>query len=302
MVFDKTLPIEGALAPTYNNIMRANQTALEAALNAYMYFATGGTQTGQPRQGSSRPYYQASAPSTRLDGDYFDSTDYGTPWIDSDNGKLYFLTSANGAGTDVWTLASTEIIATLVAAAHTWAEVQAFSKAAVFSVSPTFTLGIVANNTTIKARNAAGDGNADLIKVDGNDKACLPDGAVVAAATQSGDGARTLADKTYVDDGGLRAVNAGTAVVHTKYFTGNLDADTATSVAHGIATGKTKIYAMSACAYDDNIGGYVTIEAYKTASGDNAIVVYFDDNNVVFSGVGAFYQGNGYKIKIDYID
>lgn len=121
MAFDKTLPIEGALAPTYNNIMRADKVALEAALNAYMYFVTGGTQTGQPRQGQARPYYQASAPATRLDGDYFDSTDYGTPWIDSDNGKLYFLTSADGAGTDVWVLASTEIIATLLAAARVFA-------------------------------------------------------------------------------------------------------------------------------------------------------------------------------------
>ena len=40
MAFDKTLPIEGALAPTYNDIMRADKVALEAALNAYMYFAT----------------------------------------------------------------------------------------------------------------------------------------------------------------------------------------------------------------------------------------------------------------------
>lgn len=121
MVWDKSLPIEGALAPTYNDIMRADKTALEAALNAYMYFATGGVQTGRPRQGSARPYYQAAAPTTRLDGDYFDSTDYGTPWIDSDNGKVYYLSSSDGAGTDVWTLDSTEIIATLLAAARVFA-------------------------------------------------------------------------------------------------------------------------------------------------------------------------------------
>jgi len=119
MAFDKTLPIEGALAPTYNNIMRADKIALEAALNAYMYFATGGTQTGQPRQGQARPYFQDSAPATRLDGDHFDSTDLGTPWIDSNadpDNQFNILTAADGAGTNTWTPISTEIIAVLLAA------------------------------------------------------------------------------------------------------------------------------------------------------------------------------------------
>lgn len=119
MAFDKTLPIEGALAPTYNNIMRADKIALEAALNAYMYFVTGGTQTGQPRQGAARPYYQDSAPTTRLDGDHFDSTDLGTPWIDSNttiDNQYSILTAADGAGTNTWTPISTEVIAVLLAA------------------------------------------------------------------------------------------------------------------------------------------------------------------------------------------
>ena len=153
MAWDKDQPAEGALAPTYNNIMRANQSALETALNAYFYFATGGTQTGQPRQGSARVYYQATQPTARLDGDYFDSTDYGTPWIDSGNGKWYYLSSADGAGTDTWTLLSTEIIALIVSQANTWADVQTFSKA------PVFTIGIAANDSYIVARNNAGDGN-----------------------------------------------------------------------------------------------------------------------------------------------
>ena len=124
MVFDKTLPIEGALAPTYNNIMRADKTALEAALNAYFYFATGGAQTGQPRQGSCRVYYQDAAPTARLDGDYFDSTDYGCLWIDSNSSidnVISFLSAADGAGTETWTPLSTEIIATLLASARVFA-------------------------------------------------------------------------------------------------------------------------------------------------------------------------------------
>jgi hypothetical protein len=153
MVWDKSLPIEGALAPTYNDIMRADKTALEAALNAYFYFVTGGIQTMQPRQGSARPYYQATAPATRLDGDYFDSTDYGTLWCDSDDAKWYYLSAADGAGTDTWTLLSTEIIALIVSQANAWAGVQTFSAAAVFSVAPVFTIGIAANDAYIVARN-----------------------------------------------------------------------------------------------------------------------------------------------------
>jgi hypothetical protein len=193
MVFDKTLPIEGALAPTYNNIMRADKEALEAALNAWFYFVTGGTQTGQPRQGSARIYYQATAPATRLDGDYFDSTDYGTPWIDSDNSKLYFLTSADGAGTDTWTLASTEIIALIVSQINTWALAQTFS------VNPVFTKGVVGNNAYIQARNAADNGNVDLIKADGSDSPTLPDASVLAtSAAPTTD--PMIANKLYVDN------------------------------------------------------------------------------------------------------
>lgn len=112
-------PIEGILAPDFNNVIRDNNAALETALDAWIRFATGGTQTGQPRQGSARPYFQDAAPTTRLDGDHFDSTDLGTPWIDSNaspDNQYNILTAADGAGTNTWTPISTEIIAALLAA------------------------------------------------------------------------------------------------------------------------------------------------------------------------------------------
>lgn len=199
MVWDKTLPIEFALAPTYNNIMRADKTALEAALNAYFYFVTGGTQTGQPRQGSARPYYQATAPATRLDGDYFDSTDYGTLWCDSDDAKWYYLSSADGAGTDVWTLLSTEIIALIVSQANAWAGIQTFS------VAPVFTIGIAANDTYIVARNNAGDGNINMWKINTSDGitagaiVTLYDGSLLASSAAPTTDAM-IANKKFVDD------------------------------------------------------------------------------------------------------
>lgn len=214
MAFDKTLPIEGALAPTYNNIMRADKTALEAALSAYMYFKTGGTQTGQPRQGSSRPYFQASPPAARLDGDYFDSTDYGTPWIDSDDNALYILTSADGVGTDVWAAVSTEIIAVLLAAARTFAEIITFSK------QPVFTMGIIDGEAYLVGRNAAGDANLNLLRTNASDLLELMDGAVLAAATETGDGDRTISDKAFVEatphtGGVVQVVNTQTGAVNT---------------------------------------------------------------------------------------
>lgn len=186
MVWDKTLPIEGALAPTYNDIMRADKTALEAALNAYMYFATGGVQTGQPRQGSARPYYQAAAPATRLDGDYFDSTDYGTPWIDLDNSKLYFLTSADGAGTDVWTLASTEIIATLLAVARVFAST--------LKSTGNFTVGANKLVVTAASGNTAIAGTLGVTGV-----ATVAKGSLLASSDAPTTDAM-IANKKYVDD------------------------------------------------------------------------------------------------------
>ena len=58
----------------------------------------------------------------------------------------------------------------------------------------------VNSDTYIVSRNAADDGTVDLIKADVNDLACLPDGAILEAATASGDPNRTISDKAYVDD------------------------------------------------------------------------------------------------------
>ena len=57
----------------------------------------------------------------------------------------------------------------------------------------------VNSNTYIVSVDNAGTGTADLIKADANDLATLPDGALLAAATESGDGDRTITDKGYVD-------------------------------------------------------------------------------------------------------
>ena len=202
MAWDKGEPHEGILAPDLNDVLRDNNDALEAALDAWIRFETGGTQSGQPRQGSARPYFQDSAPTARLDGEYFDSTDLGTVWIDTNatpDNQFNILTAADGAGTETWTPISTEAIAILVAQINTWALAQTFSATAVFSVPPTFTLGAVLNNAYLTAKNAAGDGTVDLMKADGSDVPTVPDDT--ANATSGAPTAdASLANKKYVDD------------------------------------------------------------------------------------------------------
>lgn len=202
MAWDKREPIEGILAPDLNDVIRDNNDALEAALDAWIRFATGGTQTGQPRQGSARVYFQDAVPTARLDGEYFDSADLGCVWIDtnsSPDNQVNILTAADGAGTETWTPISTEIIAVLVAQINTWALAQTFSAAAVFSVPPTFTLGAVLNNAYLTAKNAAGDGTIDLIKANASNVPTVPDDT--ANATSGAPTANaSLANKKYVDD------------------------------------------------------------------------------------------------------
>lgn len=59
-------------------------------------------------------------------------------------------------------------------------------------------LGSVANDTYITAVDNAGTGTVDLIKANTSDLATLSDGAVLAAATEIGDGDRTIVDKAFV--------------------------------------------------------------------------------------------------------
>lgn len=56
------------------------------------------------------------------------------------------------------------------------------------------------NNAYIKALNAAGSAEVDLIKASADDLSVLPDGAQLAAATQAADPDRTISDKKYAED------------------------------------------------------------------------------------------------------
>lgn len=305
MAWDKTKIAEGVLAPDLNDEIRANWDALETALNKEHNFSTGGTASlqGILKQGSARCFFQDTAPATRADGSAFASTDLGMFWIDtnsSPDNQLNILT----ATTPTWTPVSTEIIAALLAGARTFAAAVTFSVAVVLSKAPTLTEGIVANNSYLQARNAADDGNVDLIKADGSDVPTVPDGTSNATNAAPTAGSAELANAKYVDDQIAAAilvdVNGTPITVYTKYFTGTLDADSATTVVHSIASGATKILAVNGSAYNDAGPGWHAPSVYGNiaASGFN---VNFDDTNVYFKEVGANFQGNAYKLRIDYI-
>lgn len=102
-------------------------------------------------------------------------------------------------------------------------------------------------------------------------------------------------------DGVLRNVNGTQTLVYTKYFTGTLDSDTSTSVAHGVTNGLTKILAVTAMAYGTGASGFRFVEQYLAASALSQVHIQFDGTNVIFGSVGTQLQGQAYRIKIDYI-
>lgn len=144
--------------------------------------------------GAARIFNQAAAPSTRYDASAFTADDDGSIWIDTDNNKVYIMTDWDAAAAaDKWTSIESVTIATLLAAARTFAEIITFSK------SPVFTLGILGNNAYLQARNAAGAANVDMIKVGTNNLPTLPDSSEMASNAAPVED-EAVANKKYVDD------------------------------------------------------------------------------------------------------
>ena len=305
MAWDKGEPIEGILAPDLNDVIRVNNDALEAALNAWIRFETGGTQSGQPRQGSARVYFQDSVPTGRLDGEYFDSTDLGCIWIDSNSdpdNQVNILTAADGAGTETWTPISTEVIEVLLAAARVFAGTLGVTgdfavntdkftvEAATGNVLVAGTLDVTGNidPTTFETTNG-GFLDEDDFASDAADKVSSQQAIaayIAARVGHDGDG--------YV----LRDIDGTPTKVYTKYLTGTLDGSSTTSVAHGCTV--SKILAVNVICYDSDTEGYRVVEIKLGADANHAFSVYYTDTYIVIGGVGAHLQGQVYRIKIDY--
>lgn len=95
-------------------------------------------------------------------------------------------------------------------------------------------------------------------------------------------------------------VNGTPAEVRTIYFTGTLDADSGTNVAHGVSNALTKILSVTVLVYDD-VAAIFRSSDILLAAAASACSVGFDATNVIFGTTGANLQGNAYRIKIDYL-
>lgn len=140
--WDKNKVREGIPAPDLNDEIRENWDALETALNKEMNFSTGGVESLQGifKQGGARPFFQDTAPATRVDGSAFAATDLGLFWIDSNSSPVNQFNILT-ATTPTWTPVSTEVIAVLLASARTFAEVVRFNEVVTFDKAPVFSAG-----------------------------------------------------------------------------------------------------------------------------------------------------------------
>ncbi len=164
--WDNTKPADNRVWNSVAGDIRANNDALEVVMGVDLLV--------------NHPYFQASTPTKKPDGSTnLDANDLGRIWIDSDDLVKYVFTAVT----------------------PTWTAYPSLTAANTFAVPPTWTLGVIANNTFLTATDNAGTGTANLIKANTSDLAVLPDGALLDAATESGDGDRTIADKGYVDAG-----------------------------------------------------------------------------------------------------
>ncbi len=136
-------------------------------------------------------------------------------------------------------------------------------------------LNTLANNTAIVA-NKASSGTVDMIKLNTSDVPALADGAVVAAATESGDGDRTIADKAYVDtvpaslkiDGSTQAFSKQVASVGT-FET----ADISGTVGSNDAIVYMRITGSGASKIKFRKNGDTTVNQPYTSTGSNGIAI-----------------------------
>jgi len=304
MAWDKTKIAEGVLAPDLNDEIRENWSALEAALTKEMYFSTGGTASlqGILKQGSARAFFQDTAPATRKDGSAFTSTDLGLFWVDSNSSpdnQLNILT----ATTPTWTPVSTEIIAAMLAAARVFASTLGVTGD--FAVNTNKFVVTAASGNTLVAGTLDVTGNIDPTTYETTNGGFLDEDDMASAATAADKVASQQSIKAFVDASvgdsyHLIDIDGTSAKVYTKYFTGTLDSDSATSVAHNVTSGLTKILSVSgAC----GTGSSMKVSSYGDTVAAQADIfnISYDGTNVRFGAVGSTYYGRAYRIKIDYI-
>jgi hypothetical protein len=290
--FDTGKPEAGIAAKLLDNRVRDNNTPLQLAINnEHEFVDNSASQSGDHTQGSARCYSQSSAPANRIDGGAFKSTDLGSLWVDTDDNALYILT----ATTPTWTPVSTEVIATLLAANRIFA--------GTLGVTGDFDVNTDKFTVTASNGNTAVAGTLDItgdVAVNTNKVTIdAATGNTGIAGTLSVTGATDITGTTTHTGGVVQAVNAGTETVFTKYFTGDLNNASSTSVAHGVSSGVTNILSVTvACGDGTSLFGQTRGDAIGAAADEYAY--QWNDTHVIINAVGSTYQGQAYRIKVDY--
>ncbi len=105
--------------------------------------------------------------------------------------------------------------------------------------------------------------------------------------------------KAFAEGNGYPPIDGTPTAVFTKYFTGTLDADSLTEVAHGI-TGIDNILHVSAAVFNAATV-YLVNDFQGAASSTSRFDLSFDGTNVRIANVGSAIQSQKYRIKIDYV-
>jgi len=112
------------------------------------------------------------------------------------------------------------------------------------------------------------------------------------------DGTHNLPDNTFTHI--IADVDGEETNVYIKYFTGTLDNDSTTVFAHGVADGLTKILSAT-FALKETADIYRAGEMYRGTSSTVSAELKFDNTNISIANVGTDFQGNPYRVRIDYI-
>lgn len=105
-------------------------------------------------------------------------------------------------------------------------------------------------------------------------------------------------DDLIISTGGF--VGSGTNLIKWKTFSGTLDADNSTTVAHGLT--RTKILSIDFCVANNPNAFIVKDNNSGLTGADDAYRMYADNTNVVWDGVGSNLQGAAYRIIIFYVE
>ena len=124
------------------------------------------------------------------------------------------------------------------------------------------------NDTYFSAVDNAGTGAVDLIKANTSDLAALSDGAVLAAATEAGDGDRTIADKGYVDTKEDVIVTQATASIFGSWTT--TDSDSAAFASGEIYKADSDGFIVCS---DDSVGGAFRYVGYTDSNASPSTIV-----------------------------